>query len=71
MRSTLLSPLNKSNIVTYKNSTNNSDSDKKSGSDSGNDSDDDSNGENNGDNAKMTCTQDKPGTLVNDKTKTP
>lgn len=52
MISTLISLSNKSNIVTYKNITNNGNIDRDSGSDSGNDSD----GVNEGYNAKITYT---------------
>lgn len=68
MKSTLLSLLNKRNIVTYKNSINNSDSDKKSGSDSGNDSNKNSNSNIEGTSAKILYIQHKQNMLVNRKT---
>ena len=52
---TSISPSNKSNIITYRNWTNNSDNNKDSGGDSGGDSD----GVNEGYGVKITYTQDK------------
>lgn len=58
--SALILPLNKYNIINYRNSTNNGDSDKNC--------DSNSDGVNDGDShAKITHIQDKPGILVNDK----
>ena len=52
--STSISPSNKGNIITYRNSTNNGDSDRDSGGDSGGDNGGDSDGVNEGYGAKMT-----------------
>lgn len=59
--STSISLLNKSNIVTYRNSTNNSNSERDNGNDRGNNS----GSVNEGYGMKMICTQDESGTLVN------
>ena len=54
--STSISPLNKSNIITYRNKTNNGNNDKDNSGDSGGDSD----SVNEAYDAKMTYTQDEP-----------
>ena len=64
--STSISPLNKGNIVTYKNSRNNDNSDKNSGNDSGGNI----NSLNKGYSAKITYTQNESGILVNHGTTT-
>lgn len=60
-----ISPLNKGNIVTYRNNTCNGDSNRDSGGDNGGDSDSINKGFNKSYSTKITCIQDDPGTLVN------
>lgn len=58
--STLISPSNKSNIITYKNKANNNDYEKDIGNDNGSDSSNDSDSINEGYDTKMIYTHNEP-----------